>query len=115
MLSPIESFFASREEPGKSCFLFLRKLLLEFDNAITEHWKYGMPFYYFKGKMFCYFWTHKVQGLPYIGIVEGGRIKHKDLIQEKRARMKILLVDPQQDIDVIKIRKILGEARKFYP
>ena len=73
-----------------------------------------MPFYYFNGKMFCYLWTHKAKAIPYVGIVEGGRIDHPDLIQEKRARMKILLINPALDIDEQKIRTILKEATKFY-
>jgi hypothetical protein len=40
--------------------------------------------------MFCYLWVHKKYQRPDIGIVEGNRINHPDLLVEKRARMKIL-------------------------
>jgi hypothetical protein len=73
-----------------------------------------MPFYSYKGKMFCYLWIHKKYKQPYIGIVEGGQINHPDLIQEKRARMKILLVDANKDIPVKKINAILKMAKAFY-
>jgi len=48
--------------------------------------------------MFCYLWVHKKYGKPYLGIVEGKKIKHPDLLTEKRARMKILLIDPEKDL-----------------
>ncbi len=70
--------------------------------------------YCYKGKIFCYIWVHKKYGQPYIGIVEGGRINHPDLLQEKRARMKILLIDATEDIPVGKIDAILREALTFY-
>ena len=73
-----------------------------------------MPFYCYKGKMFCYLWVHKKFKQPYIGIVEGARINHPDLLLEKRARMKILLIDPEKDIPVKRIKAILKEALSFY-
>ena len=92
MLSPIEQYFAQKEEPTRSCMQFLRTHILAQNTNLTEAWKYGMPFYCYKGKMCCYLWVHKKYGKPYLGIVEGGKIDHPDLIVEKRARMKILLL-----------------------
>ena len=114
MLNEIDSYFLEKEEPIKSCLLFLRAHILKQDKNITEAWKYGMPFYCYKGKMFCYLWVHKKYLQPYIGIVEGAKIKHPELIQEKRARMKILLVDPNEDIPVKKLSTILKEVLKLY-
>ena len=73
-----------------------------------------MPFYCYKGKMFCYLWVHKTFLQPYLGIVEGKRIDHPDLLQEKRARMKILLIDAQKDIPVKKLDGIMREVLKLY-
>jgi hypothetical protein len=64
--------------------------------------------------MFCYLWTHKKFLQPYIGIVEGKKIIHPDLITEKRARMKILLIDPDQDLPVKKMSRILTEVLAMY-
>lgn len=114
MLNSIDNYFFSKEEPTKSCLLFLRSRILGYDKNITETWKYGMPFYCYKGKMFCYLWTHKKFLQPYIGIVEGQKINHPELIQEKRARMKILLVDAAQDIPVKKIDSIFKDVLKLY-
>lgn len=114
MLKPADNYFLQQPEPEKSCMLALRTLILSVDKNITEAWKYGMPFFCYRGKMFCYLWTHKKLGQPYLGIVEGGKIKHPLLLQEKRARMKIMLVDPAKDIPVAAINTILKKALTFY-
>jgi hypothetical protein len=110
----IDHYFLHHPEPTKSCLLFLRQYILAADKNITEGWKYKMPFYFYNGKRFCYLWVHKKNNQPYIGIVDGNRINHKDLVQEKRARMKILLLDPDRDLPVKKINAILKEVLSFY-
>lgn len=114
MLNSLDEYFLKKEEPVKGCLLFLREKILKQDKELVESLKYGMPFYSYKGKMFCYLWIHKKYKQPYIGIVEGIQINHPDLIQEKRARMKILLVDANKDIPVKKINSILKMAKTFY-
>ena len=107
---PIDDYFLRQDEPAKSCLQFLRELILKLGPDITEEWKYGMPFYCYKGKRFCYLWVHKKFGQPYIGVVEGKLIDHPELIIEKRSRMKILLIDPHADLPVQKIHFILNDA-----
>jgi len=111
---PIDEYFLQKEEPIKSCLQALRAYLLQLDPNIAETWKYGMPFYTYNGAMFCYLWVHKKFKQPYIGIVADSRINHPDLLLEKRAKMKILLIDPEQDIPIDKINGILQAALKFY-
>jgi len=103
----IDEWFLGQEEPARSCLQFLRSFILEYDKEITESLNYGMPFYFYKGKRVCYVWVHKKFRQPYLGIVDGNRIAHPDLLQEKRARMKILLIDPERDMPVAKLRSIL--------
>jgi hypothetical protein len=110
----IDDFFLQKDEPIKSCLLFLRLHILHFDKNITEAWKYKMPFYCYNGKMFCYLWVNKKTHQPYIGIVEGRKIEHPLLIIEKRSRMKIMLIDAQQDMPVETIDEVLNLALNFY-
>jgi hypothetical protein len=114
MLRPIDNYFLQQTELNKNCLQFLRMHIIKLNENITEAWKYGMPFYCYKGKMFCYLWTHKKLLQPYIGIVEGNQINHPDLITEKRARMKILLIDPNKDLPIEKINFILKSALSLH-
>ena len=110
----LDHFYLQKEEPMQSCLLALKEIIFSQDENITSDWKYGMPFFCFKGKMFCYLWVHKAHKQPYIGIVEGGKIEHPDLIMEKRARMKIMLFDPNIDLPVDTIKLVLREAMDLY-
>jgi len=114
MLSPLDNYYLQKEEPIKSCLGFLRQQILNFDPEITEALKYGMPFFCYKGKMICYLWVHKKYLQPYLGVVEGKQMTHPDLIIEKRARMKIFLVDASKDIPVRKVNAILKEMMGLY-
>ena len=114
MLRPIDNYFLQKDEPVKSCLQFLREFILTQEDNITEGWKYGMPFYFYRGKRFCYLWAHKKYHQPYIGIVDGKAINHLDLIIEKRTRMKILLIDPSKDIPVKKLDGIFKEVLALY-
>ena len=113
-LNPIEEYYNRQPEPGKSCLLALRSLILEKYPQLTEAWKYGMPMFCLNGRMFCYLWTDKKNHQPYIGVVEGRQIDHPALIQGKRSRMKILLIDPRQDLPVKLICTILDQAVTLY-
>ena len=73
-----------------------------------------MPFFYYKGKMFCYLWVHKKTHQPYIGIVNRRKINHPNLIAEKRSRMKVILFDPKKDLPIRTINKILKQAINSY-
>jgi hypothetical protein len=113
-MKAVDSFYEKQEEPLKSCFLALRDIILQQDPAITHELKYGMPFFCYKGKMFCYLWMRKNDGQPYIGMVEGKRLDHPELLAEKRSRMKILLLDVNGDLPVGLIESIVQEALDLY-
>jgi hypothetical protein len=72
-----------------------------------------MPSFVIMVKCFVTLGTQKY-GQHYIGIVEGNSIDHPDLLIEKRARMKILLLNPQKDLPLKKITAILKEVLTLY-
>lgn len=113
-LTQLDNFYLQKDEPVRGCLLALREIILKQDDAITAAWKYGMPFFCYKNKMFCYLWVHKKVLQPYIGIVEGQRIEHPSLIIEKRARMKIMLFDAEKDLPVKMIEVVLKQALELY-
>ncbi len=114
MLRDIDNWYLNKEEPNRSCLQALRDWILKYDNDITEAWKYRMPMFLYRGKMFCYLWTDKKTGQPYIGIVKGKFIDHPLLIQAKRAKMKVLYFDPLEDLPLEIIDEIFSAAKVFY-
>jgi hypothetical protein len=109
-LRAIDEYFHNKPEPMRSYLMSLRHFLLHERAHITEVWSYAMPFYLHNGKRFCYIWTEKKTNLPYLGIVDGNRIAHPALVSEKRSRMKILKLDPEQDLPVELIKEIMEAA-----
>jgi hypothetical protein len=114
MLKATDNFYLQKEEPLQSCLLALRTIILKQDKDITATFKYGMPFFCYKGKMFCYLWVNKKTQQPYLGIVEGKHFNHPLLIIEKRSRMKIILFDAGKQLPVKTIQLILKQAIDLY-
>ena len=113
-MTELDNFYLQQSEPIKSCFLALREIILSHDKEIVNAWKYGLPVFCFRGKMFCYLWIHKKYKQPYLGIVEGKRFNHPALVSEKRLRMKIMLFHPDKDLPIELINTILQQAINFY-
>lgn len=114
MISDLDNFYLQHGAEVNACLLALRKVILDQDNHVTAEWKYRMPFFCYKGKMFCYLWVDKISHKPYIGFVEGKLLNHPDLILGERARMKILFVEPDKDLPIDVLNELLQQALDLY-
>ena len=110
MLSDLNQYYESQTPEILDCLNALRHIILNSNQAITEAWKYKMPFFCYNGKMLCYLWIHKKTQQPYIGFVDGKLLNHELLMQEKRSRMKVLLVDLNSDIPIDLIKALITNA-----
>jgi len=113
-MSPLENFYITLEEPLQSVFLYYRKFILESDENFTEHWKYKTPFFYYKGKWFCYLSFSKKTNRAYLGFVKGSKMEHSLLKSEGRKMIKIMEIDQNQDIPMALFEEILTLAKKLY-
>ncbi len=102
-----DHFYLDQPEPNKSCLLAMRDLLLKFHNSISETTKYGMPCFTLHDKMFCFLWTDKKTTEPYFLFVDGHKMEHASLETGSRSRMKILRVDPYNDLPIAAIEEIM--------
>lgn len=109
-----DHFYTTKEEPNKSCLLSLRNIIITQDQNITETKKYGMPCFCYKKKMFCYLWVDKKTTEPYLLFVEGQHLSHPNLEVGKRARMKILRINPAEDLPKETIELLLHQAVDLY-
>lgn len=108
------TFYESQPEPQQGCFLALRNILLRKDERIHETVKYGMPCFCLEKKALFYLWKDKKTQEPYILFTEGGRMNHPALEQGDRARMKILRVDPTDDIPIKLLDDLVSEALALF-
>jgi hypothetical protein len=109
-----DAFFDQQDEPAKSCLFALRNIVLGYNEHMTEHWKYRMPCYSYKAKMFCYLWIDKKSKWPYVLIVEGKNMNHPSLESGNRSRMKRLMIDPEKDIPAKTIKSIFKTLISYY-
>ncbi|EGK00869.1 DUF1801 domain-containing protein [Dysgonomonas gadei] len=114
MIDILSNYYLNKEEPPKSSLLALRSIILNMDKDVSETVKYEMPCFCYKKKMFCYLWTDKKTGEPYILMVEGKLLNHPELEQGSRSRMKILRIDPNEDLPIETIKLILNDALNLY-
>ena len=114
MEEQLYTFYLRKEEPNRSRLLALRDIILEQDQNVTETQKWGMPCFCYKNKMFCYLWTDKKTGEPYILMVEGKHLDNPALLTGDRLRMKSLSIDPNKDLPIKAIESILQDALDLY-
>ncbi len=114
MVHELHNYYLNKEEPNKSCLLALQHIILDQDTNIVETRKWGMPCFCFKKKMFCFLWTEKRTDEPYILLVEGKYLDHPQLEKGDRSRMKIFRVNPNKDLPIKTIERILQNALDLY-
>ena len=106
----LDNFYLNLTEPNRGCMLSLRDLILSKHPKITQEWKYRLPFFYLRGKMFCYLHIDKKTTHPYIGFVDGNKMDHPLLVQGDRKRMKIFTVNPNVDLPIDSLNHVFQEA-----
>jgi len=114
MIDELYNYYFQQEEPQKSCLFALRDIILKQDPDVSETVKYGMPCFCYKNKMFCYLWTDRKTNEPYILFVEGRLLHHPELESGNRSRMKILRINPINDLPLMLIESLLNEALDLY-
>lgn len=90
--------------------MFIRDYILGFDKEISEKWSFNTPFYYHKKKSVCFISWNPKNKIIYISFTNGYLLTHPKLLSEGRKKQKILYIDPEKDIDVATLKKILGAA-----
>jgi hypothetical protein len=114
MIEKLQNLYLSKDEPNKSCLLALREIILRKNQFVTETLKWGMPCFCYRKKMFCYLWTDRKTGEPYLLMVEGKYLVHPELEQGSRSRMKILRIDPDKNLPLQTINDLLEKALDLY-
>ena len=113
MQEDLSQFYFKKDEPMQSCLLSLRDIILNQNDSISESLKYGLPCFSYNKKHICYLWYDKKTMFPYILFADGNRINHPLLEAGDRKRMKVLSINPEEDIDIETIQLILTEALKL--
>lgn len=110
----LNQYFLNLPEPHQSTLLFLRHFFTE-EISLEEHWKFNTPFYYYKGKWFCYLsYSKKRNHEIYIGFVKGYLVQHPKLLSEGRKQIKVYRLNPNKDINIKELKTISNLLMKQY-
>jgi len=115
-MKPAEEYILKQPEPYQS-IIFNLQIIIE--NQIPDLellYKWKIPFYYYKGKPFCFLNVSHKKKFVDLGIVKGFEIKkHKvHLISENRSIMKSLRYYSVEEIDNTVLLEIIQEISELY-
>lgn len=113
-VNDIENYYLQQSEEYQSLLLAMRQLILDWAPEVTEHWKYKLPFFYYKGKPFCYLYQSKKAPHPYIGISKGKLIDHPHLHFGNRNTIKVLYLPMNQDVNREVVYEVFDLLKPLY-
>ena len=88
----------------------MRDYILAYNPQITEAWKYQAPFFCYRGKIIVYLWINGKTQQPYLGVVDGRHIEHPQLQANGRARIRVLPLDPTDELPLDTLDFILQQS-----
>ncbi len=115
-MNPAENYIISQPEPFRGMLLCLQVMVERTIPELELKYKYKVPFYYLKGKPFCYFnASHKRQFVD-VGFCRGNQIEvHNEyLVSEKRKKMTSLRYTSLDEIDNQILIEVLEAAKNLY-
>lgn len=113
MEDQIDNYFLTLPEPEQSALLFLHLFLMnEIDLQFKR--KFNTPFYYYKGKWFCFVNYDSKKRDIYISFVKGNQVTHSKLLSEGRKQMRIYKILAEKNININELRKITDALKKCY-
>ena len=113
-LNNLDSFYENLNPEIRECLLALRDIIMDTNKDIRSAYKYGAPFFYYKGKILCYIWIERKSGEPYVGFYYGYLLNHPELEAGNRKQIKILKIDVYRDLPIQVIKIILLNAIDHY-
>jgi hypothetical protein len=99
--------------------MILLHLISVFKREIPELemlFKWGMPYLYYKKRMFCYLISNSKKGFVDAGFARGFQLKRNQnyLVDEKRNTVKSLRYYNLEDIDNAVLENVIQEAAALY-
>lgn len=111
-MNPAESYILKQPEPYKSILLQLQVIIELTVPSLELLYKWRLPFYYYKGKPFCY--LNVTKGYVDVGFWSGPYLDKYEayLVSEKRKVMKSLRYFSLEEIDHEILISVLKELEK---
>lgn len=115
-MKPAEDYILSQPEPYRSIIFNLQIIIENQLPDVELLYKWKIPFYYYRGKPFCFINVSGKRKFVDLGIVKGFQIKsHQDfLISDNRISIKSLRYFSLKDINSTILKEVIQELSKLY-
>jgi hypothetical protein len=115
-MKPAEEYILNQLEPYRSIIFDLQIVIQSQIPNLELLYKWKIPFYYYRGKPFCFINVSHKRKYVDLGIVKGFQIKNhqEHLISENRSIMKSLRFSSLEEIDNKILIEIIQEISKLY-
>ncbi|WP_224483373.1 DUF1801 domain-containing protein [Robertkochia aurantiaca] len=114
-MNPAENYILNQPEPYRSILLVLQVLIEQkVDKDLDLRFKYGIPFYYYRDKPFCY--LNRSGTYVDMGFNRGSLLEaHQHLMEGRNRKMvRSLRYHFPEEIDAEIVEGVLTEARMLY-
>lgn len=113
-MNPAEQYILQQADPWRDMLLQLKVLIEKRVPESTLLYKYGIPFFYLKGRPFCYLIATKKYAD--VGIVRGSLLTNNTdhLEKGKRKTVRSLRYKKPEDLDLDILHTVLDEAARLY-
>lgn len=114
-MNPAEAYILNHPEPRRSLLLHLSGIIAQQVPEADLRYRYGIPFYYLRGKPFCY--LNATKGYVDLGFPRGYALtRHRErMVTDGRKRVSSLRYSKTADLDLSCLSEVLAEARALYP
>ncbi len=115
-MKPAESYILKQKEPYQSIMLHVRSVIFKILNNVEEKHNYGIPFYHYNKKPFCYLNILKGTQCVDVAFVKGSLIKDEfPLLKDynNRKYVRSLQFNSLESIDELLLIEVIKAAAKI--
>lgn len=111
-----DEYIYRQPEKDQAILLHLISIFKREIPDLEMHFKWGMPYLYYKKRMFCYLISNSKKGFVDAGFARGFQLKKNQdsLVDEKRNTVKSLRYFNLEDIDNAVLEDVIREAASLY-
>lgn len=116
-MKPTDEYIYRQPEKYQAILLHLISVFEQQIPSLELHLKWGIPYFYYKKKPFCYFAPNHKRGFVDAGFSKGYQLKRNQevLVGENRNTMKSLRYYDLEKIDNAILIDVIQESLTLYP
>ncbi|NHN24176.1 DUF1801 domain-containing protein [Flavobacterium jejuense] len=115
-MKPVEEYIYRQPDVYREMLLYIITMVEKELNDSELLFKWGIPYFYYKKKPFCYLAPNHKKRFVDVGFSKGFQLKENQdvLVDEKRNTVKSLRYFSLEEIDSEILKSVIKEAKRLY-